>query len=108
LIVFSIQIVVPDEMRATVLRTLSSMLGPTRVAPGCLDARLYCDFDRSRTLLLVEEWETRAQFNLNLDAAKFNTIVAAIELCSEAPVVRIDAVEREEGVETLALHRSVI
>lgn len=101
------QIVAPDEMRAALLRTLGSMLGPTRVAPGCLDARLYCDCDRSRILLLVEEWETREQFNLNLEADQLNTIVAAIELSSEAPVVRIDAVEREEGVETLALHRSV-
>jgi quinol monooxygenase YgiN len=104
LIVFSMQIVVPDERRVALLRTLGSMLGPTRVAPGCLDARLYSDLD---TLLLVEDWESREQFERNLDAAKLNAIVAAIELSSEAPVVRIDAVEREEGVDALALHRSI-
>jgi hypothetical protein len=57
--------------------------------------------------LLVEDWETREQFERNLDMAKLNAIVAAIELSSEAPVVRVDAVEREEGVDALALHRSV-
>jgi quinol monooxygenase YgiN len=107
LIVFSMQIVAPDERRTTLLRALGSMLGPTRVAPGCLDARLYCDVDRRKTLLLVEEWESREKFERNLDMAKLNAIVAAIELSSEAPVVRVDAVEREEGVEALALHRSV-
>ena len=107
MIIFSMQIVVPDEMRTTLVRALSSMLGPTRAAPGCLDARLYCDFDKRNALLLIEEWDTREQFNLNLDADKLKTIVAAIELCSEAPVVHIDVIEREEGVETLALHRSV-
>jgi quinol monooxygenase YgiN len=101
------QIVTPDEKRTALLRTLGSMLGPTRVAPGCRDARLYSDLDRRKTLLLVEEWESREQFDRSLDAAKINAIVAAIELCSEAPVVRVDAVEREEGVEALALHRSV-
>jgi quinol monooxygenase YgiN len=106
LIVFSMQIVAPDEKRTALLRTLGSMLGPTRVAPGCQDARLYSDLDRRKTLLLVEEWESRELFDRNLDAAKINAIVAAIELSSEAPVVRVDAVEREEGVETLALHRS--
>jgi len=35
-----------------------------------------------------------------------DAIVAAIELSSEAPVVRLDSVERQEGVDTLALHRS--
>src|SRR5882724_4934120 len=99
------QIVVPDERRTVLLRALGSMLGPTRVAPGCLDARLYSDLDVRKTLLLVEDWETREQFERNLDAAKLNAIVAAIELSSEAPVVRIDTVEREEGVDVLALHR---
>jgi len=60
------------------------------------------------TLLLVEEWESREQFERNLDKAKLNAIVAAIELSSEAPVVRVDTVEREEGVDTLALHRDII
>jgi quinol monooxygenase YgiN len=102
------QIVAPDERRTALLRILGSMLGPTRVAPGCLDAHLYSDLDRRKALLLVEDWESREQFERNLDMAKLNAIVAAIELSNEAPVVRLDAVEREEGVDTLALHRSVV
>jgi quinol monooxygenase YgiN len=106
LIVFSMQIVAPDEKRTAILRTLGSLLGPTRAAAGCMQAQLYADLDKHRTLLLVEEWESREQFEHNLDTAKINTIVAAIELSSEAPVVRVDSVEREEGVDTLALHRT--
>jgi quinol monooxygenase YgiN len=108
LIAFSIQIVTPDETRTTLLRTLNSMLGPTRVTPGCLDARLYSDLDKHNTLLLVEEWESRRQFELNLDCQRLNAIVAAIELSSKPPVVRIDTVERQEGVDILGLHRSGI
>jgi hypothetical protein len=40
-------------------------------------------------LLLVEEWETRQQFERNLDAEKLNAIVAAIELSNEPSVVRL-------------------
>src|ERR1700710_2594222 len=100
------QIVAPDEKRTALLRTLGSMLGPTRVAPGCQDARLYSDLDKRKPLLMVEEWEFREQFERSLDMAKLKAIVAAIELSSEAPVVRIDTVDREEGVEALSLHRS--
>jgi quinol monooxygenase YgiN len=96
--VFSLQIIVPDERRTVLLHTLAAMLGPTRAAPGCLEARLYSDLDRRKTLLLVEDWDSREQFEQNLDAAKLNAIVAAIELSSEAPVVRIDTVERRESV----------
>lgn len=102
-IVFSLQIVAPDERRTALLRALGAMLGPTRVAPGCLDARLYSDLVGRRTLLFVEDWESREHFERNLDEAKLNAIVSAIELCREAPVVRLDAVERAEGMEVLAL-----
>jgi len=101
-IVFSLQIVVPDVRRTALLRALGALLGPTRVAPGCLDARLYSDLDGRGILLFVEDWESREQFERNLDAAKLNAIVSAIELCSEAPVVRLDAVERAEGMDVLA------
>ena len=104
---FSLQIIAPDEQRTVLLRTLAAMLGPTRVAPGCLEARLYSDLDRRKTLLLVEDWDSREQFEQNLDAAKLNAIVAAIELSSEAPVVRVDTVGREEGVGVLALQQGV-
>jgi quinol monooxygenase YgiN len=107
LIVFSLQITVPDERRAVLLRTLAAMLGPTRVAPGCLEARLYSDLDPRKTLLLVEDWDSREQFERNLDAAKLNAIVAAIELSSEAPVVRIDTVERREGMDVLTPFRGI-
>ena len=107
LIVFSMEIVVPDRVRTALLRTLGSVLEPTRVAPGCLSARLFSDLDERKSLLLVEEWQSRHQFELNLDSVKLNAIVGAIELSSEAPVVHVDSVEREEGVDALALHRSV-
>jgi quinol monooxygenase YgiN len=101
------EIVASDQVRTALLRTLGSILEPTRVAPGCLSARLFSDLDKRKALLLVEEWESSDQFEHNLDVTKLNAIVGAIELSSEAPVVRVDTVEREEGVDALALHRSV-
>jgi quinol monooxygenase YgiN len=107
LISFSMEIVTPDAKRAAILRTLVSLLGPTRVASGCIAARLYTDIDKGESLILVEEWQSREHFERNLDASKLSTIVAAIELSSEAPVVHVDSVERQEGVDKLAIHRAV-
>jgi quinol monooxygenase YgiN len=107
LIVFSLEIVASDRVRTALLRTLGSILEPTRVAPGCRSVRLFTDLDKRSALVLVEEWESREQFERNLDAAKLNTIVGAIELSGEAPVVRIDTLERKEGVDVLVLGRSV-
>src|SRR5258708_31813549 len=100
-------IVTPDEMRAAIHRTLGSLLGPTRAAWGCLNAHIYVDLDKPKNLLLVEEWESREQFESSLDSEKLNALVAAIELSCEAPVVRVDLIEREEGIEALARYRGV-
>jgi hypothetical protein len=54
MIVFSMKIGAANKSRTTLLRTFGPTLGPTRVAPGCLDARLYSDLDKRKTLLLVE------------------------------------------------------
>jgi quinol monooxygenase YgiN len=107
LISFSIRIMTPDERRTTLLRTLRSTLGAQpEWHPGCPDARFYSDLDNRNTLLFVEEWESRLQFERNLDVERLNTIVAAIELSSEVPPVRVDTVEREVGLDTLGFHRS--
>jgi quinol monooxygenase YgiN len=104
LIVFSLEIMSTDRVRTALLRTLGSLLEPTRVAPGCRSARLFTDLDKRRSVLLIEEWDSRELFERNMDAMKLNIIVTAIELSEEAPVVRLDAVEREEGVDILSLH----
>ncbi len=78
LIIFSLEIVASDAKRTAIVRTLASLLGPTRVASGCIGARLYADLDKRNTLLFVEEWQSREQFERNLDVRKLSTIVAAI------------------------------
>jgi quinol monooxygenase YgiN len=81
------------------------VVGPTRVTPGCLDARLYSDINDQNILVLVEEWGSREEFDQQLDAVKFKTLVAVIEFCSEAPVIRIDEVKRCEGIDALPFCR---
>ena len=73
------------------------MVGPTRVAPGCVGARLYADLMDENILLLVEEWESREEFDRQLDPVKLRTLVAAIEFCSEAPVIHVDEEQGRRG-----------
>jgi quinol monooxygenase YgiN len=80
LIAFSIKIVTSSEKRPEILRTLSSFLGSTRAAAGCTQANVFTDLHNIQTLLLLEEWESRELFERNLDAAKLNALVAAIDL----------------------------
>lgn len=100
-IVFSLRVIAPPDKRWALVRSLSGLLAPTRVEPGCLEARLYADIDNANAVILIEEWETREQFEIQLEIDKLKTLIAAIELSSEAPVIHIDAATREEGVDSL-------
>jgi quinol monooxygenase YgiN len=102
------QITVPDENRSAIVRSLAAMIGPTLAAPGCLDSRLYTDISNRKVILLIEDWESREQFFMQLDSDKLNMLVAAIELSSEAPHIHFDSVTREDGLDAIALHRKVI
>lgn len=84
------------------LHSLNRLVAPTRVAPGCLDAWLYTDFDDRNAVVLVEEWESREEFENHLTSEKLKTLISAIELSSEAPTIHIDLVEREDGIQSLS------
>jgi quinol monooxygenase YgiN len=101
------RIVAPDEKRATLVRSLGAMLGPTRAAPGCLDAQLYADVGNNKALILIEEWESRDLFDKQLDPDRLKMLVAAIDLSSEAPRIYIDSISRENALDALAMRRSV-
>jgi hypothetical protein len=53
----------------------------TRAAPGCIDARLYADIDRRKTLLLVEDIAVgrtiRQQCQSSASGAPFQTLTTA-------------------------------
>jgi quinol monooxygenase YgiN len=101
LVVFSLHIAAPAEKRWALVRSLGALLAPTRVEPGCLEARLYADLDDPNVVMLVEEWESRDEFQLQLCGDKLKSLIAAIELSSVTPFIRVDLVDREEGFECL-------
>ena len=65
-IVFSIEIRTVTKRQSSVLKTLRAVLEPTKAAPGCLAARLYSSAEQSKAVLLLEEWQSREDFDLSL------------------------------------------
>jgi quinol monooxygenase YgiN len=95
-IVFSIEIRTATKRQSSVLKTLRAVLGPTKAAPGCLAARLYSSGEQSKAVLLLEEWQSREDFDLSLYPARIEAICEAIGLSTHPPIVRLDTVERHE------------
>ena len=105
MVISTLRIVTVPQSRAEVVRTLAAQLGPTRVQPGCLRCDLYRDVEDRGAITLVEEWESQAELDLRLRSEDYRSVLAAIELAREPPVIHFDTVTRRAGLEIVASAR---
>jgi quinol monooxygenase YgiN len=105
MIVFSMSVCVPPGQRVGFLHSVQALLEPTRVVPGCLGCRLYIDFDDPNAFTLVEEWTTQAALDRHLASNACKTLVAAMELSAQPPLIRVDSVSQRAGIEVIEAAR---
>lgn len=78
--------VLPKD-RSDAVRTLRSIIGPTRAKAACLTCEVYAHIDNDDELLLVEKWENLEALNAHIASKHFEALLAAMELATENPVV---------------------
>ena len=105
MIISTLRILTAPKSRAEVVRALTAQLGPTRVQPGCHRCDLYQDIENRETITLVEEWESQAELDLRLASEDYRSVLAAIEMAQEQPVIHFDTVTRRTGLEIVASAR---
>ena len=105
MITSTLRIVTAPQSRAGVVRALAAQLGLVRVQPGCLRCDLYQDIENPEAITLTEEWESQADLDLRLRSEDYRSVLAAIELSREQPVIHFDTVTRRTGLEIVASAR---
>ena len=105
MVISTLRIITAPKTRAEVIRTLTGQLGPIRVQPGCLRCDLYRDVEDPGAITLVEEWDSQAELDIRLRSEDYRSVLAAIELAQEQPVIHFDTVIRRGGLEIVASAR---
>ena len=105
MVVFTLAVVIPKSRRTDFVQSVSALLGPTRVAPGCIGCKLYADFENLNAFTLVEEWTTQAALDRHLASDAYKTLVAAIELSAQPPAIHFDTVGQRAGLEVIEAAR---
>ena len=105
MIISTLRILTAPKSRAEVVRILAAQLGATRLQPGCLRCNLYQGIENRQTITLVEEWESQAELDLRLRSEDYRSVLAAIELAPEQPIIHFDTVTRRGGLEIVASAR---
>ena len=99
------RVVAPAGRQPELLLMFGSLLAPTRVQPGCLQARLYVDADNASVLTLVQEWESQPDLDRYLASESCKVVLAALESSQLAPEVRFDTVASRAGLEVIEIAR---
>jgi quinol monooxygenase YgiN len=101
----SVSISVDAASRDQVIAALRSLVGPTRVAAGCLECTLYCDAEDASHLSLIEEWSSEEALTRHVQSKDYRTLLLIVELSQTQPRVQFDYIERRRGIEWIYAQR---
>ena len=101
MITASLKINVPAEKHRDALQTVRSMLGWTRVQPGCISMALYQDTDDPDNMMLLQEWKDWSSLENQIRSDSYRNILELIELSSEQPEIKFSSISSTKGMEVI-------
>ena len=101
-----VTIVSPPGQHQGFAQALRSVVGPTRVEPGCLSCHLYEDLEIAGSFTLVEDWASPAHFERRLRSEAYRQLLLLMELSPEAPVIQFHSVSSTAGMDAILAARS--
>lgn len=102
----TIRVLLPAKKRKDALVILSSIIQQTKFEPGCISCRLYQDVQEERALMLDEIWDNEKDLQRHLRSDKFRTVLLVVEMATESPEIRFEAVTQSTGLETIEQART--
>lgn len=99
MVVGILRIPVAPNRHAEVLEVLNSVRGRVLAQPGCKAYRIYEEQGVDSAVVLVERWESRAEFEAHVRSQTYRSILGAMELSGGPPEWSCEAVSSSEGME---------
>lgn len=105
MIMSTLRIVVPPARRDEVVRTLNSILGPTRVQPGCIGCHIYSEVEDQNVLILLEEWNSQTDVDSHLRSNHYRKVLALMEMSNTQPEIKFNSISDTKGMEVIEAAR---
>lgn len=84
------------------LDAFRSLMGTTRLEPGCLGCLVWEEIEDDTTLRYAEEWATEADMRRRVQSDRFTSLLAVMEAAAEPPHVQFDFVTMTRGLDYVA------
>lgn len=101
MIIASLKIMVSHEKQESVLQTIRSILGWTRVQPGCISMTFYQDTNDPESMVLLEEWKDWDSIENHIRSDSYRSILEFMELSSEQPEIKFYSISETTGMEVV-------
>jgi quinol monooxygenase YgiN len=96
-----VTIVAAPNKRDEMLKSLRSIIGPTRVEPGCLECHVVIDAIEPERLTLIQTWSTQTDLSRHVRSDRYRMVLAIMESSAESPEVVFDTISKREGLEAV-------
>ena len=106
MIIVTLRIKVPANRRKDFLDSARVITGPTNVQPGCISCKFYQDMDDPDSLLFMEEWSSREEYERHIKSDTFRIILSLLDLSDEVPLIKLNTISKTEGFEAIEAIRS--
>ena len=106
MIIVTLRMKIAPERRKDFLTSARLLLGPTQILPSCISCRFYQDIEDPDALLLVEEWESRADLEVHIASEKYRIVLSLLEQSIKLPEISFITVSRAEGMEFIEAVRA--
>ena len=101
MIQMTLKIVATEDTREEMVRTLRSIVGPTRAQAGCLSVQFLEDAQEENVLVLLGEWVSRGDLDHYVLSEEFRKILAVVDMASEPPEIKFDTVSHTGGMDII-------
>ena len=101
MLIASVRLTLTPERQDEMLRTMRSLLGPTRVKPGCIGCTLYREVENENAVALVEEWESEHDLYKHIRSYEYRVILALMDMSKDPPEIKFRTVSDMAAMVTI-------
>jgi quinol monooxygenase YgiN len=101
MLVATIRLRISQEDRKELTQTLSSLSNTIKDQKGCRSCRVYRQLNNDDAIVLIEEWETRDDWDSHLRSTEFAVLHGAMKLVNDPTAVELALLNRVGGMELL-------
>ena len=101
MIVSVLKITVDPGKKDEILEVLLSVKGPIEAEPGCMGCHIFQDLLNERMIYYNETWQNRGSLFAHIRSDRYRTLIAVMEMSSEAPDIKFKTVTNTKGMELI-------